>query len=50
MIVLKDGRVLSEFPTRQFRDLHELAAALWPASSAARAEPLRLLQEGRTAL
>jgi len=26
IIVLKDGRVLTEFPTGQFRDLHELAA------------------------
>lgn len=26
IIVLKDGRVLTEFPTKQFRDLHELAA------------------------
>jgi putative ABC transport system ATP-binding protein len=26
IIVLKDGRVLTEFPTDQFRDLHELAA------------------------
>jgi len=26
IIVLKDGRVLTEFPTEQFRDLHELAA------------------------
>jgi putative ABC transport system ATP-binding protein len=26
IIVLKDGRMLTEFPTGQFRDLHELAA------------------------
>ena len=26
IIVLKDGRVLTEFPTEQFRDLHQLAA------------------------
>jgi len=26
IVVLKDGRVLTEFPTGQFRDLHELAA------------------------
>jgi putative ABC transport system ATP-binding protein len=26
ILVLKDGRVLTEFPTAQFRDLHELAA------------------------
>jgi putative ABC transport system ATP-binding protein len=26
IVVLKDGRVLTEFPTEQFRDLHELAA------------------------
>ena len=35
IVVLKDGRVLTEFPTEQFRDVHTLAAHYQDAVSAA---------------
>lgn len=38
IIVLKDGRVLTEFPTEQFRDVHHLAAHYQDVVNAAPAE------------
>jgi putative ABC transport system ATP-binding protein len=41
IIVLKDGRVLTEFPTEQFRDVHHLAAHYQDVVSAAPAAEVR---------
>jgi putative ABC transport system ATP-binding protein len=41
IVVLKDGRVLTEFPTEQFRDVHQLAAHYQDVVNAAPAEVVR---------
>ena len=41
IVVLKDGRVLTEFPTEQFRDVHTLAAHYQDVVSAATAAEVR---------
>jgi putative ABC transport system ATP-binding protein len=41
IVVLKDGRVLTEFPTEQFHDVHQLAAHYQDVVNAAPAEVIR---------